>query len=97
MLLSKENLEKINEINEVLAKIDRFCATVVLYKVGSAFELNISVHQFLEEKDIEGFPILAHIVNKKIKLNNEVTTINKLNYVLDKMKELIIPSSKENN
>lgn len=88
-MLYKEFLEKISKINELANKINNYWVKIELSKCNkyNCLEIEVHIYTFLEENGVEDNR-LAYILNKKVDLT-ETTAIQELEYIIEKMKELI--------
>lgn len=95
-MLNKEILEKISQINELANKTNNYWVKIELTKCDkyNYLELQISIYTFLKENGEEDKRIV-YILNEQIDLT-ESTAIRELEYIIDKMKELI-PATNEND
>lgn len=94
--LSKEILENISEINNLLFQITNYWTKIEITKSESkkTFTLDVSVYTFITETKTKK-DRLVYILNEEIKLNTDMAN-REIEHIIEKLKELI-PATNEND
>ena len=88
-MLNQEIIEKISEINRLLFQVKNYWTKLETTKSADKqyIRVAVSIYAFIEEKERKQ-KILAHILKEEVSLN-KTTANQELEYIIEKIKELI--------